>query len=89
MTVMEHRTSFALDEATILRLRRLAGIWRVSQAEVVRKAIKKADEEVDEKSAALVDRLRAYHGQGGIDADAADSYLDEVAENRADWGRER
>lgn len=84
---MEHRTSFALDESTIVRLRKLAGIWQVSQAEVVRRAIEQADNQVDEKAAALVDRLKAYHSRRGMDAGLADAYLEEVAENRADWGR--
>ena len=86
---MEHRTSFALDENTILRLRRLAGIWHVSQAEVVRRAIEKAEAEAKAETDAALGRLRTYHARGGIEHDKATAYLDEVAENRADWGRDR
>ena len=38
MPIMTHRTTFALDEATAQRLRRSAGRWNVSQAEVVRRS---------------------------------------------------
>ncbi len=86
---MEHRTSFALDETTILRLRRLAGIWHVSQAEVVRRAIEKAEAEAKAETEAALGRLRSYHARGGLAQGKAAAYLDEVAENRADWGRDR
>lgn len=89
MAVMEHRTSFALDETTILRLRRLAGIWHVSQAEVVRRAIEKAETEAKAETDAALGRLRSYLAHGGIGQDKANAYLDEVAENRADRGRDR
>lgn len=89
MAVMEHRTSFALDEATILRLRKLAGAWQVSQAEVVRRAIEKAEADAKAETDAALKRLRSYHAQGGLDTGKASAYLDEVAENRADWNRDR
>ena len=89
MAVMEHRTSFALDETTILRLRRLAGIWHVSQAEVVRRAIEKAESEAKAETDAALRRLRSYHARGGIENGKAVAYMEEVAENRADWGRDR
>jgi hypothetical protein len=41
---MTHRTTFALDEVTAQRLKRLAAHWRVSQAEVVRRSLKKAEQ---------------------------------------------
>lgn len=89
MAVMEHRTSFALDEATILRLRKLSGLWQVSQAEVVRRAIEKAEAEAKTETDTAIKRLQSYHARGGLDAGKALAYLDEVAENRADWGRDR
>jgi hypothetical protein len=87
MAVMEHRTSFALDEATIIRLRKLAGIWHISQAEVVRRAIEKAEAEATSRTDAALERLGSYHERGGLDSCKATTYLEEVAENRADWGR--
>jgi hypothetical protein len=87
MAVMEHRTSFALDETTILRLRKLASLWHVSQAEVVRRAIEKAEAEAKAGTEAALGRLGSYHERGGLDKLRATEYLNEVAENRADWGR--
>jgi hypothetical protein len=87
MAIMEHRTSFALDEQTILRLRKLAGIWRVSQAEAVRRAIEKAERDAETDANSLANRLREYHAQGGLAADKAETYLEAVAQDRADWGR--
>jgi predicted transcriptional regulator len=42
MPIMTHRTTFALDELTAQRLKRLAAHWSVSQAEVVRRAVEQA-----------------------------------------------
>lgn len=42
---MTHRTTFALDEETIERLRRLSSAWAVSQAEVVRRSVELAERE--------------------------------------------
>lgn len=89
MAIMEHRTSFALDEITMLRLRKLAGLWQVSQAEVVRRAIEKAEVEAKAETDAALKRLRSYHARGGLDTGKASAYLDEVAENRAEWSRDR
>jgi predicted DNA-binding protein len=84
---MEHRTSFALDEATIKRLRRLSETWGVSQAEVVRRAIEKADTSEKEGIASRVGILRSYQDQGGLAAEKAEAYLADLAEQRAEWGR--
>lgn len=85
---MTHRTTFALDEATVERLKRLARLWSVSQAEVVRRAIEEAERRGALANAAPLDRLRAYHEVGGLDGAKAEAYLDEVAESRAEWGRD-
>jgi len=87
MAVMEHRTSFALDETTIIKLRKLSSLWRVSQAEVVRRAIEKAEADALAETKAMVAHLRSYHAEGGLAAERANAYLQEVAGNRADWGR--
>jgi hypothetical protein len=39
MATMTHRTSFSLDEGTTARIKSLARLWKVSQAEVVRRAV--------------------------------------------------
>ena len=43
MPTMIHRTTFALDDSTASRLKRLAARWQVSQAEVVRRSVEKAE----------------------------------------------
>lgn len=43
MANMTHRTTFALDEMTAHRLKRLAARWQVSQAEVVRRSLELAE----------------------------------------------
>jgi predicted transcriptional regulator len=88
MAIMAHRTTFALDDSTIRRLKRLAKAWRVSQAEVVRRALERAEHENDKTAPDPLARLQAYHESGGLDARAAAAYLEEVAENRAEWGRD-
>jgi hypothetical protein len=85
MTSVKHRTSFALDEATLRRLRRLASRWNVSLAEVVRRAIKLADDQVYGKRETVTERLAEYRAARRLDSDAADRYLSEVAEDRARW----
>lgn len=82
-----HRTTFALDDATIRRMKRLAAMWKVSQAEVVRRSIEQTERLAEREAAALRDRLAAYHAGGGLDGRDADGYLEQVAEARAEWGR--
>ncbi len=87
MAVMEHRTTFALDAETIRRLKRLAAAWQVSQAEVVRRALERAEAawiETDERAA---NRLLDFHRRGGLAAEEAAAYLAEVTESRSDWVR--
>jgi hypothetical protein len=81
MSNTKHRTSFALDEATAVRLKRLAQRWKVSQAEVVRRAVKLAEETTVQQ------QLQEYRKRNRLSRDAADSYLKQVSENRANWGR--
>lgn len=87
MAKMNKRTTFALDEETIQRLRKLALLWHVSQAEVVRKAVEMAESEVEKLSEAKLNSFYLYHKKHGLTSAEADEYLNEVAENRSDWGR--
>ena len=79
---MTHRTSFALDEETIRKMERLARKWRVSHAGVVRRAISEAAERAQEKP---IEKLKEFHARGGLTADLADAYLEEVRSGRAAW----
>jgi hypothetical protein len=68
-------------------MKRLAARWRVSQAEVVRRAVERAEAADAEEAAARIARLRAYHECGGLGVERAEAYMEEVAENRSEWGR--
>ncbi len=43
MATMTHRTTFALDEGAISRLKKLSTLWQASQAEVVRRSLEIAE----------------------------------------------
>lgn len=58
MPTMTHRTTFALDAKTAQRLKRLAARWQVSQAEVVRRSVEKA-EQAENKSPTAEERIAA------------------------------
>ncbi|NJL70296.1 MAG: ribbon-helix-helix protein, CopG family [Candidatus Competibacteraceae bacterium] len=57
---MTHRTTFALDDSTASRLKRLAARWKVSQAEVVRRSVEKADQ-AESQSLTAEERIAAAH----------------------------
>lgn len=85
MAIMTYRTTFALDNKTISRLKHLAGTWHISQAEVVRRAIALADEKASTETdtAAL---LRNLHKTGKLIArEKAEEYLAESHEDRHAW----
>lgn len=48
MSRMTIRSTYALDEQTARRIRRLAEHWRVSQAEVIRRSVRQAEEQEQE-----------------------------------------
>ncbi|MEO7360644.1 MAG: ribbon-helix-helix protein, CopG family [Gemmatimonadaceae bacterium] len=80
---MTHRTTFALDEATVARIRRLAAQWQVSQAEVIRRVVASTD--ATEKADPIA-MLETLHRTGkGLLADEAKSYLSAVHEDRKSW----
>lgn len=84
MATMTHRTTFALDEATAQRIRSLAASWKVSQAEVVRRAVSLADVPADKPDPVAL--LRQLHREGGgLTAAVADCYLAEIREDRKQW----
>jgi predicted transcriptional regulator len=57
MPTMTHRTTFALDEATAQRLKRLASRWKVSQAEVVRRSVEQAEQHLTTSPSDIERRL--------------------------------
>lgn len=85
---MIHRTTFALDGKTIRRLKDLAAHWKVSQAEVLRRALADAEARVRSESVkpnpAVM--LRDLFASGnGLDPEKAGAYIAEVYEDRKHW----
>ena len=86
MQTMHCRTTFALDRATVDRLKRLASVWEVSQAEVVRRAVAQAEAQSIPAHADPVAMLQRLHDSGrGLDPTKARAYLVEVREERRRW----
>lgn len=75
MPTMTHRTTFALDDTTAQRLKKLATLWQVSQAEVVRRSVERAENDL--VSATAIEqriegarRLRERLRKRNVDVDA-------------------
>lgn len=84
MATMTHRCTFALDGSTTARIRRLAALWEVSQAEVIRRVVAAA--ETPEIPTDPADRLRRLHRSGeGLHETPARDYLAEVQSDRKNW----
>jgi len=86
MATMTHRTTFALDEATVAKIRRLAAQWQVSQAEVIRRVVASTDATEKADPVAMLETL--HRTGGGLRAAEAKSYLSAVHADRKRWRRE-
>ncbi|MEI6871394.1 MAG: hypothetical protein WCL08_03850, partial [Verrucomicrobiota bacterium] len=72
------------DEATMQRIKTLAALWKVSQAEVVRRAVCGAQAPVSTPPPHVA--LQSFLQSGnGLDPNAASQYLEEVREHRKRW----
>lgn len=78
------RTSMALDKGTLAALRELARKWGVSQAEVMRRAVKRAKEEVEreEKIPKPIEALDWLQAGGGLSVQEAEQFRAEVQAER-------
>lgn len=85
MATMTHRTTFALDGDTARRLKALAARWRVSQAEVVRRAVAQAEHLPDAHQPDLLARLKTYHAGASLDASSAEKYVSQARADRKRW----
>jgi hypothetical protein len=86
MATMTHRTTFALDEDTIRKLRGLSLRWKVSLAEAVRRAVAQAEAQAPDQKPNPVEMLRQLHDSGqSLDPQKADAYLAQVYEDRKHW----
>lgn len=84
MATMTHRTTFALDEGTNRSIKSLAKLWKVSQAEVVRRAVSLAEKPATKPD--LVALLQQLHAAGdGLIAEKTKTYLAKVREDRKKW----
>ena len=83
MAIMTHRTTFALDDATVTRIRRLAAQWQVSQAEVIRRVVASTNAAVNPDPVAMLDAL--HRAGGGLTAEEAESHLTTVRGDRQHW----
>lgn len=81
---MTERTTLTFDKETRQRLQTLAAQWQVSQAEVVRRAVARA-EEAERMSSDPMAELLAFHAQGGLDAAQVSEYLEQLHEDRTRW----
>jgi hypothetical protein len=84
MATMTHRRTFALDESTTTRIRRLAALWNVSQTEVIRRAVANAETPASKPDPLAL--LRQLHDSGGgLTQASALSYLSKVRTDRKKW----
>lgn len=84
MATMTHRATFALDQGTTARIKSLAKLWKVSQAEVVRRAVSQAETPAAKSDPIAL--LQKLHAAGeGLPAKTAKAYLAEVREDRKKW----
>lgn len=86
MSRTSHRTTFALDQSTADRLKRLSLRWQVSQAEVVRRAVEQAEAQANASDPNPLSRLRQLREAGqSLTLEAADAYMCEVYQDRRNW----
>ena len=86
MATMIHRTTFALDVNTIRKLRILSVRWKVSLAEVVRRAVAQAEAQAQDQKPNPVEMLRQLHNSAqSLDPEKAEAYLAKVYEDRKHW----
>ncbi len=83
MATMTYRTTFSLDEATAMRIRKLAAQWNVSQAEVIRRVVASTDAAANPDPLAMLEAL--HQSGGGLSAAKATSYLAAVQKDRKAW----
>jgi hypothetical protein len=83
MAIMTHRTTYALDEPTVTRIRALAAQWGVSQAEVIRRVVAQAEAPPKPDPVAMLDAL--FAAGDGVTSEVAQDYLVEARHARRAW----
>ena len=85
---MLHRATFALDELAIQRLKKLSVRWHISQAEVIRRALEKMENEPVSPKPDPAALLEAYHARGGLNRAHAEASIAQIEADRAAWRNE-
>lgn len=75
----------ALDTETIAALESLSKKWEVSKAEVMRRSIKKTQQEEQEHSLTPLEALMKLKNGAGISQEEADKFKAELKEEREAW----
>ena len=86
MQMTQYRTTFSFDRTTMFTLKNLAARWRVSQAEVVRRALVfvNQNESLGTTSSPL-SRLENYQKTGSMVREEAELYLQTAKNERKSW----
>ena len=74
-----------LDAESAARLRKLAESWQVTEAEVVRRSLERAENDSPQKKDPVAMLRELHKNGGGLDPVAAEKYLAEVYEDRKNW----
>ena len=83
MATMTHRTTFAFDQETMGKLRKLSSRWKVSLAGAVRRAVAQAELQDKAQRPSPVELLQQLHDSGqSLDPKKAKAYLAQVYEDR-------
>src|ERR1700693_2041492 len=83
MATMTHRTTFAPDEETMDKLRKLSSRWKVFFAEAVLRAVPQAELQDKAQRPNPVELLQQPHDSGqSLDPKKAKAYLTQVYEDR-------
>lgn len=85
MAFMTHRTTFALDQETIARIKQLAAVWQLSQAAVVRRAVALAAESLGRDSNPASALQRLHEAGHCLARERAEDYIAEIADDRRHW----
>jgi len=83
MATLSVRSTYSLDVETMGRIENLARRWDVSKSEVLRRAIRMADEQ-----AVMSERVEAYRrlqGSMHLTAAQADAWIAEIRAERDAW----
>ncbi len=85
MSRMSVRSTYALDEGTARRIKRLAVAWGVSQAEVIRRSVQRAAEQTEGAALSPADVVARYtRGPLPRDAEATRALVESLRGLRHD-----